>query len=52
MLRELREVLNYRKITFIKMFHMMDEEGKGFITLQDFIKKLDEFKKYSVPIKE
>jgi hypothetical protein len=30
----------------------MDKDGNGFVTLKEFCEKLDDFKKYSLPVKE
>ncbi len=31
---------------------MMDTDNNGFVTLDEFIKVLDQFRKYSLPVKE
>ena len=52
MIRDLRQTLFLKKISFFEFFKILDSNNDGFITIEEFSSGLDKVIKFSQMIKE
>lgn len=51
-IRDLRQALFFKKISFFEFFKILDMNKDGFITIEEFCQGMDKVIKFSQPIKE
>lgn len=51
-IRDLRQALFFKKISFFEFFKILDSNKDGFITIEEFCSGMDKVIKFSQPIKE
>lgn len=51
-LRDIRTKLSLKGMSYEEMFHLLDSEHKGFITVTDFAENVDKILNLSKPAKD